>query len=102
MKPAGKQLACIPFMEGYYEEMLGELQPDERERRFGQDDHVRRIGSEDSAVTVGKIVHFRPVDFSTEFDHDILRNANIPASLWSGLKGSTVNVFFRSDWKLNI
>lgn len=100
-KKSGKQIAVIPFMAGTYQEILGSIPTEERVERFGQDDHVRRIGTEDVAMTLGKIVRLKPVDFSVEFDLSTLRIANIPESLWSGLNFSTVNVFSKSDWLLS-
>ncbi len=54
-KPHGKQIAVIPFMSGRYQENFDDLSAVERHTRFGQHDHVRRIGKEDLEMTLGKL-----------------------------------------------
>ena len=101
-KDTGKQAAIIPIMSGSYDEDLGEVSVEDRQRRFGQADHVRRIGRDDLSETLGKIVKLSPVDFGAEFSEKALVQANIPRELWTGWNPSTVQVFSKNDYLLSL
>lgn len=96
----GLQVACIPFMNGTYAEDFGPLTKEERISKFGQSDHVRRIGSQDVEYHPGKLVDLPLFDLTSSFTPEVLRGANIPEILWKGNHFSTVRVHRRSAWKL--
>ena len=101
LKPQGKQICVIPFMYGEWDESFKEIGDEERSRRFGQFDHVRRIGRADVARHPGKIVNI-PAAYSAldHFSADELRQFNIPETEWNGLTISTVLILRKQDYLL--
>ena len=101
LKPDGKHLCIIPFFSGSYDECFAEIGDDERNRRFGQKDHVRRIGREDIEKHLGSLLNF-PADFDArrDFSEARLTACNIPKSFWQGFHGATVLNLKKSDYRL--
>jgi hypothetical protein len=100
MTVTGKQLACIPFMSGRYEESFEILEEAESVRRFGRADHVRRLGASDAPMHLGQLVNLGEFDLRLQFDDSILNFANIPMNQRFGLHATTTFVWGREDWKL--
>jgi hypothetical protein len=91
LKDSGIQIACIPFMPGYYEEDLAPLNPIEAKRRFGQEDHVRKFGIQDKELHLGKYINLPPsINLEYLFGARKLRLHNIPESLWNSWSHSTI------------
>lgn len=103
LKPGGYHIFSLPILSGFYEEDLGSLSEKEAIARFGQCDHVRRIGRSDLAATLGMIF---PGDLECHridscFDAETLKRANVPSDQWTTLNSSTVFVFGKSELRLS-
>ena len=96
LKDSGVQVCIIPFMSGKYDECYQDLSHEERNKRFGQFDHVRRFGKEDFSSHLGKIM--KPRSKGEKWSND----ANIPETHWRGLHVSTVLTLKKSDYKLQV
>lgn len=101
LKQSGVQLCCIPFMYGEWDECFTDIDVSERRRRFGQHDHVRRIGRANIEKTLNKIITI-PEKYSLldSFDEAKLLKFNIPKVDWFGLTISTVLTLSKGDYKL--
>ncbi len=101
LKPDGKQICIIPFGRGKYDECFQDISDEERRRRFGQHDHVRRFGAEDRHAHLGSIINL-PTEFDAKarFGARRLRQANIPEKNWTGFTTSTVLTLKKSDLRL--
>lgn len=101
LKADGRQICIIPFSSGFYDETYVDLGPEERTRRFGQHDHVRRFGVEDAEAHLGKIVRL-PAEYNAEsrFGAKELSRAAIPKKMWRGLTISTVLELTKNDYLL--
>lgn len=101
LKPDGHHLCVIPFMRGCHDECFAKLEESERQRRFGQFDHVRRIGCEDRENHLGKILNL-PLEFDATkyFSEEMLQKYNIPQASWRGYTPDTVLCFCKDDYKL--
>ncbi len=101
LKENGHHICVIPFLSGKYDECYQELSNEERCRRFGQFDHVRRFGNEDINSHLGKLLNIpREFDATEDFDIQELQAANIPKGHWRGFNTSTVLNLRRRDMKL--
>lgn len=101
LKINGVSICCIPFMYGYWDESFSNLPESERVRRFGQHDHVRRIGRADRELHLGKIIKI-PERYSLldYFGQDKLIENNIPECEWSGFNINTVMLLGKLDYLL--
>jgi hypothetical protein len=101
LKGNGRHVCIIPFMGGKYDECFQDLTSEDRQRRFGQHDHVRRFGREDVSSHLGKIINL-PSNFDATRDFDIqqLREANIPENHWKGFHIGTVLNLEKNDFRL--
>lgn len=94
----GVHLFSVPIMPGFYEESVFPISEAEREKRFGQNDHVRRFGLEDLDRSIGMIFrlpgHYRLEDLARA---DELDAANIPTRVRNGFTSSTVFVMKKND-----
>ena len=101
LKPAGKQICIIPFGRGKYDECFQDISDEERTRRFGQHDHVRRFGAEDRHAHLGSIVSL-PAEFDAKarFGAKRLRQANIPQKDWTGFTPNTVLILGKDALRL--
>jgi phosphoglycolate phosphatase len=100
LKKDGQQICIIPFMKGKYDECFQEIGDEERNRRFGLCDHVRRFGNEDIQSHLGKLVNIpNTFDATDTFSEEVLIDANIPKSRWTGFHGSTVLKLAKYDMK---
>ncbi|MCI4589764.1 class I SAM-dependent methyltransferase [Sphingobium sp. BYY-5] len=101
LKKTGTHLCIIPFMAGRFDETFEDIGDQERSRRFGQYDHVRKFGRDDVGSHLGKIVSLPDkFDVTQDFSEQALEAANIPPSHWQGLHIGTVLSLKRSDYKL--
>lgn len=100
LKKNGYHVCVIPFMDGKYDECFQTLSKEERRRRFGQHDHVRKFGNMDIDSHLGKLIRI-PNEFDATKDFNVrdLHLANIPEHLWKGFQTSTVLCFKRNDMK---
>lgn len=91
LRAGGIHVFLVPFSSGYYEECLGGIEPTERAKRFGQDDHFRRFGKQDLAAHLGCLLDIQAgKDACDIFSEEELQEANIPQSYWGGLHSGTV------------
>lgn len=101
LKPDGMHMCIIPFLAGYYDECLADIGDEERTRRFGQYDHVRRLGREDLSSHLGKIVKLPDsFDATRDFSIEQLNAANIPENHWKGFHIGTVLQLRKNDYQL--
>jgi phosphoglycolate phosphatase len=102
LQHGGYHIFSIPILDGCYEVDLGPLSHEEAAQRFGQDDHVRRVGRADLRQTLG-MVFKGDLDrhrIGVRFAGEVLREINIPRNLWNTLNGSTVFTFGKNDLRL--
>lgn len=101
LKKDGVHLCIIPFMGGKYDETFAEIGDQERTRRFGQHDHVRRLGRDDLSSHLGAIVNLPDsFDATSNFTPEQLLEANIPENHWRGFHIGTVLMLKKSDYRL--
>lgn len=102
LKETGIHLCVIPILAGHYDETFAEIGDEARIKRFGQYDHVRRLGREDISSHLGKIVHLpETFDATRDFTEDTLREANIPTNHWRGFHMGTVLKLKKRDYSLS-
>lgn len=98
LTPDGMQVCSIPICGGKYEESFSPIPDEERTRRFGQFDHVRRFGSEDLQLSLGMLFKIPEVyDLTAIFSQDVLREANVPPEAWRGYTPHSVLTIRRGD-----
>jgi hypothetical protein len=98
----GLHICGIPVSSGYYEEECGPLAEDERTRRFGQFDHMRKFGDRDLDQSLGKIFKVPSTyDLSTHFDADELDRYNIPQNVRTGFTPHSIFIFKKEDAKIS-
>ncbi len=100
LAPHGIHLCIIPFLSGCWDESFEDIGDAERERRFGQFDHVRRFGRDNIERHLGAILdldtHF---DATRTFTPEVLRSCNIHEIVWRGLTPETVLTLKKADLK---
>lgn len=102
LKENGLHLCIIPFLSGHYDETYAEIGDNARTKRFGQYDHVRRLGREDISSHLGSIVNLpETFDATRDFSMQTLRAANIPTNHWKGFHIGTVLKLKKYDYKLS-
>lgn len=98
LKPSGRHVCVIPFLGGGFDETSVDIGVEERTRRFGQFDHVRRFGRDDIPLHLGKALRLPDHhDATEEFDPAVLLDANIPRAAWAGWSPQTVLVLGKED-----
>jgi hypothetical protein len=91
----------IPFLTGYYDECFALLSDEEAKKRFGQFDHVRRIGTNDICNTFGRVISIETdFDATKTFSPEVLLEATIPENFWKGLTTNTVLTLRKKDYKV--
>lgn len=101
LKEDGRHVCVVPFMGGKYDECFQDLSNEERQKRFGQYDHVRRFGKKDISSHLGSVVNMPDTfDATQDFDISSLQEANIPERCWRGFNGATVLNLSKNDLKL--
>jgi phosphoglycolate phosphatase len=98
MRASATMVCCVPVLPGSFAEDLdASIGPDERTRRFGQHDHVRRFGADDLPSTLGMVVPLAPdYDVRRWLVADDLRRHNIPDHCWTGYTPHSV-IVVRAD-----
>lgn len=97
--PGGLHLCVIPFLPGHDDECFDDIGADERTRRFGQHDHVRRFGIADIDRGLGSLLRLdRHPDVTRDFSPETLRAANIPETAWRGFSIHTVLRLGKEDF----
>lgn len=98
----GAIVCCIPFLPGHYGSSTSpQLTDDERNRRYGQWDHVRRFGIDDLDASLGKVYDLpRSYDARDLVDENALRASNVPPHAWTGFGPHSVLVFGKRDYRL--
>jgi phosphoglycolate phosphatase len=101
LKDDGLHLCVIPFLGGKYDESFQDLSDEERVKRFGQHDHIRRFGRLDVEKHLGVLVNL-PTDFDAvrDFGRENLLANNIQKRSWRGYTTDTVLSLRRHDMKL--
>jgi len=100
LKENGTHICIIPFVSGKYDECFQGITDEEKTRRFGQYDHVRRFGKDDIMSHLGKLLNIPSAfDATKDFSEEALREANIPESHWRGFHIGTVLLFKKYDMK---
>lgn len=100
LTPAGSHYFSVPIYGDRYESAFADIGDDERTRRFGQFDHVRRFGINDLDLTLGMVFALpKANDLTTQFDPKALEDAAIPREVWSGFSGHTVFRMTKGDLK---
>lgn len=94
LKPGGFHVFSVPVLKGYSGSDLNPtLTSEQRNRRFGQHDHIRRFGKDDFDVELGAILGItREYNLSDYIPADRLISANIPPSHWQAQATGTVFV----------
>jgi SAM-dependent methyltransferase len=104
LKHDGLHACVIPISPGAWDESFDmNLSRDAREKRFGQYDHVRRIGRADIMQTLGKILRidrYLDYDATRDFSPEVLEKYNVPESQWRGLTMSTPLILKKHDYLL--
>jgi phosphoglycolate phosphatase len=101
LKESGRHIFSIPIYLGSYEECLAEIGPEERRRRFHQEDHVRRFGRDDIDLTIGKIFNIsEEYDLVKKYPDVDFSEFNIPRSALSGYTSNTIFCLRKTDLKL--
>ena len=101
LKPTGRQICIIPVTKGYHDESYVDIGPEERTRRFGQHDHVRRFGVEDLSSHLGKVIRLPAVyDAEARFGAQRLMQAGVPQSARQGFTINTVLEIYKDDYLL--
>jgi len=98
----GTILCCIPFLDGHYASSTSpDLTEQERTERYGQWDHVRRFGTADLDLSLGRVY-----DLPTDYDarrlvpEAALLAANVPRSTWTGFTPHSVLALGKGDYRL--
>lgn len=91
VKPGGFHLFSVGMERGYFREDLDPaLSPDERQARFGQQDHVRVFGTKDFAMTIGAVLGLgNDYTLLRYFTREELLGAQVPEHEWE-VSGSNV------------
>jgi phosphoglycolate phosphatase len=101
LSEGGVQVMTIPFMDGFYEEDLGPISPDEATARFGQHDHVRKFGTQDNERHLGAVISIpKNIDHSARFPEEVLDRANNPQEARQGWGHSSVMVLQKGAYKI--
>lgn len=99
LKSGGKHIFCVPILPGKYEADFGNLSREERTRRFGQFDHVRKFGVEDFYSVFGMAFFLRPYQLQSHM-FARMQQHSIPEGTASNLDSNTYFVMDKSDIKL--
>jgi hypothetical protein len=92
---------CIPFLSGYSDETFAPIGNEERTSRFGQFDHVRKLGTRDANAVLGMLFDLpHDYDLRSMASEDELQGFNIPKRIWTGLSTGTILHVPKSAFKL--
>jgi hypothetical protein len=93
LKPGGFHVFSCPLLKGYSRSDLSPaLSGAEREKLFGQNDHVRRFGQRDFDRTLGMVFGLTAAYSLADYvPAEVLLEANVPAFRWT-IEAGTVFV----------
>lgn len=98
----GAIVCCIPFAPGWYASSTSpSLTTEERTAAYGQWDHVRRFGTEDLDMSLGRVYDL-PHDYDARRlvpEHTLLA-ANVPPHAWTGYTPHSVLVISKGGFRL--
>jgi hypothetical protein len=101
LHPQGLHICGIPISPGYFEEECGPLSGEERTRRFGQFDHLRKFGDSDLHLSLGKIFTLPDkYDLTDHFSADDLDLYNIPPAARTGFSPHSIFIFKKDELKI--
>jgi phosphoglycolate phosphatase len=98
----GAIVCCIPFVPGHYGSSTSpSLTDDERNELYGQWDHVRRFGTDDLDLSLGRVYDL-PATYDARdlVDEALLVGANVPRYAWTGYTPHSVLVLAKGDYRL--
>lgn len=103
MSPQGRTVCSIPIMSDYYDcSTSPALSDEQRQQRFGQNDHVRRFGRSDLQASLGKVYRLAPeYDITQLFSIEELERYNIPQNHWRGYTPGSVLLLGKDDFLLS-
>jgi SAM-dependent methyltransferase len=93
LAPGGVHLFSVPIRgERTTEDISPLLTPEERKKRFGQEDHMRLFGREELPEQLRALWKQENVlfDFGPDFDTGLLARAAIPEAAVTGVNGNTL------------
>ncbi|UWU16944.1 class I SAM-dependent methyltransferase (plasmid) [Rhizobium sullae] len=90
LKPNGVHIFCLPILPGRYECDFNEITNDDRTKRFGQFDHVRKFGADDLDRNIGKVFRLNPYDASKVLNEATSIRYKIPLHVLKGINSNTV------------
>ncbi len=102
LSETGTIVCCIPFAPGHYGSSTApELTAEERTERYGQWDHVRRFGTADLDLSLGR-VYALPSEYDARdlAPEAALLAANVPQHAWTGFTPHSVLVLGKHDYAL--
>lgn len=100
LKPSGLHIFCLPMLPGNYEADFGHISREERTRRFGQFDHVRKFGMADLDMTIGKVFDLKPYDASQVLTPELSERHRIPIAIIQGINSNTFFIQNKASLKL--
>ena len=101
LSDGGRMVCSIPIMGGHFDFATSPaLDASERQRRFGQHNHVVRYGRADLDMSLGKFYDLPEYDLTRTFDVEELDRYNIPEPARRGFTPHTVFVLRRDDYLL--
>ncbi len=102
LKDDGVHVFSIPIYSGRFEECFAEIGPEERRRRFHQEDHVRRFGRDDLQLTLGKLFSIPDeYDLAQRYPGVDFAHFNIPAEATRGYSSHSVFCLRKGDSRLH-
>lgn len=98
----GTHFFSFPILHGKYSEDQNDIGDIERERNFGQSDHVRKFGREDLNNQIGKILNM-PDSYNllNFFRAEQLLHANVPKFCWENKTSHSIFSLKKEDYLLN-
>ncbi|MDX2382246.1 MAG: methyltransferase domain-containing protein [Acidimicrobiia bacterium] len=98
----GRIVCCIPFLPGHYgSDTSSDLTDDQRNERYGQWDHVRRFGTDDLDLSLGRVYDLpETYDARNLVSEQALSAANVPPHAWTGFTPHSVLVLAKRDYRL--
>lgn len=97
--PGGFHALCVPFFSRFYrEDMDPGMSHDDRDRLFGQFDHVRSFGTEDANERLHALFDgFQRVDLKSAFAHDLLAASAIPTRAATSPTSHSVFLYIKNS-----
>jgi phosphoglycolate phosphatase len=98
LNAGGRQMFSLPIYGAAFEENLADIGDKERERLFGQFDHVRRFSAVDMNATLGAIFDIPSLDeLKACYSKELLGSYNIPLDVFDSWNGHSVLSIAKED-----